>query len=443
VSTIALAALEACFEGVIPSIVATCAADGTPNVSYLSHVVQVDAGHVALSNQFFSKTARNVRENPQAALLIVDARDGAQYRLDLRFVESRDSGPVFDDVAAQLRASSAQVGLADVMKLRAIDVYRVTDVRRLPHPGAHDTPLDADTSDHLALATALARRIAEAAEIEPLIDTALDGLASEFGYERVLLLLHDAARSCLVAVGSRGYGCSGVGAELPLGEGLAGLAAREKRLLKNNDLSRVRRFAAAIRDSTGADPRREIPLPSLDDALSQIAVPLVAGGRVHGVLFSESRARYAYARRDEAALTLIAGQLAAAIQLVEHGAVDTPAAGAHSAPAMQGPPCRITHHAGDDSVFIDNEYAIKGVPGRLLLFLAEHMLREGRSEFTNRELRLAPELGLPDIKDNLETRLLLLRRRLAEKRMPVQVERVGRGRVALRVSGSLLVERLP
>src|SRR5689334_4967021 len=91
---IKLADLQACFEGVIPSIVATAAADGTPNISYLSQVVRVDAEHVGLSNQFFSKTAANIRENPHAAVLLVDARTGDQYRLSVTFVESRGGGEV-------------------------------------------------------------------------------------------------------------------------------------------------------------------------------------------------------------------------------------------------------------------------------------------------------------------------------------------------------------
>jgi hypothetical protein len=43
-----------------------------PNITYLSRVRMVDGEPVALSNQFFSKTARNLVENPRASVLVVD-----------------------------------------------------------------------------------------------------------------------------------------------------------------------------------------------------------------------------------------------------------------------------------------------------------------------------------------------------------------------------------
>jgi adenylate cyclase len=91
-------------------------------------------------------------------------------------------------------------------------------------------------------------------------------------------------------------------------------------------------------------------------------------------------------------------------------------------------------------VFIDNEYVIKGVPGRLLVHLLRLHLREGRADFTNREMRLSDELRLPDLKDNLETRLLLLRRRLEEKAAPIRLRRTGRGKLRLEIAGPAHLE---
>jgi predicted pyridoxine 5'-phosphate oxidase superfamily flavin-nucleotide-binding protein len=131
-ATIPLGALATCFEGVIPAVIATAAADGTPNVTHLSKVHLVDDEHVALSNQFFSKTVRNLAENPRASVLVVDPHTFDCYKLTLTYERTERSGPLFDRLHRDVEAVAALTGMTGVFRLRSADIYRVVDVRRFP-----------------------------------------------------------------------------------------------------------------------------------------------------------------------------------------------------------------------------------------------------------------------------------------------------------------------
>ena len=94
----------------------------------------------------------------------------------------------------------------------------------------------------------------------------------------------------------------------------------------------------------------------------------------------------------------------------------------------------------DGSTFLDGDYLIKGVAGRILWALLGHHAREGRVEFSNREMRLDPTLDLPPFRDNFESRLILLKRRLDERNAPIRIVSTGRGRFRLDVAAALRLE---
>ena len=89
-----LESLAICFQGLLPAQLYTCSSDGIPNAAYLSHVDYVDSQHVALSFQFFNKSRRNIAENPQALVNVIDTDTGQGWSLRLHYVRSETSGPL-------------------------------------------------------------------------------------------------------------------------------------------------------------------------------------------------------------------------------------------------------------------------------------------------------------------------------------------------------------
>ena len=126
--TTPLAQLGACFEGIVPATIATAAADGTPNVTRISKVHLLDDDHVAISNQFLSKTSRNVAENPRASLALIDPLTYDPWKLTIVFERSERRGPLFDRMHRDIEAIAALTGMTGVFKLRSVDVYRVAEV---------------------------------------------------------------------------------------------------------------------------------------------------------------------------------------------------------------------------------------------------------------------------------------------------------------------------
>jgi hypothetical protein len=473
--------ISRCLHGVLPSTIATVSADGIPNVTYLSHVYYIDAIHVALSCQFFNKTRTNVAENPYASVQLYDPMTFEAYRMELRYLHSEHQGPLFERMRDRLDAIASHTGMANVFRLLSADVYEVLEIEPISHfltpplangqAGEEEPDANGPMTEVRGLQR-ISSRINAARTLEELLNRTLTALHDVLGFDHSMLLLLDESEQWLFTVASHGYGESGIGAEVRVGDGLVGMAAAQKRPIRAAGLATDLRYGRAIREramALGHVPNRpEVPLPGLPDAQSQMVLPLVVCERLLGVLAVESPHPMRFDQWHEAFLNVITNQVALAIDAMmtrddldpigprprpapvaqsiaipNATSADSPGATSADSP---GAATDVKHtfwfFPSDDCVFVDGEYLVRNIPGKILWKLLQDFHRGGRREFTNRELRLDTSLGLPPLKDNLESRLILLRRRLEDKCAHVRLVPVKRGRFALQVQGSLeLVER--
>jgi hypothetical protein len=443
--------MASCFQGLIPATLFTCSRDGTPNAAYLSHVDYVDARHVALSFQFFNKSRRNISENPHALIRLIDPDTSQGWVLRLRYVRSETSGPVFDRMALRIEAIASYSGLKGIFKLLAADIYEVLDVDREKDErprsvcGGGRRPQAADPVFTMQALQDLSDRIQRADSIERLLDSILEGLEESLGFTNSMILVPTGEECVLVTIASRGYSENGVGAEARIGEGIIGVVAEAKKPIRISGLLRQMLYAHAVHrqaQEAGLCPdNRRIPLPGLPNPESQLGVPLLVRGELVGVLCIESETPYRFHEEDRALVELLGSYVAIAIQNMqfqERADVTAEATSARApddrkTPAAAAVPRRreVAYYSGDECILVDGEYLIRSLPAKILWKLLRAHASDRRAEFTNRELRLDKSLHLPEWKDNLETRLLLLRRRLEQKCPDIRLAPCGRGRFAL------------
>jgi hypothetical protein len=463
-----LESLATCFQGLLPAQLFTCSLDGSPNAAYLSHVEYVDSAHVALSFQFFNKSRRNIAENPQALVIVLDPDTGQGWRLRLKYVRSETSGPLFERMALRIEAIASYCGLKGIFKLRASDVYEVLSIEPAPEEPGIDSPRAAGSHRRAAVPNPVftlralqdfSERIHGVDSLEALVDSILAGLEESFGFKYSMILAPTEQPGVLVTIATRGYPDNGAGAEVRFGEGICGMVAEARKPIRISGLMRGMLYALAMHKEASERrlnlPRRQIPLPGLAKPESQLGVPLLVRGELVGVLCLESEVPYRFHEEDKASIELLGSYLAIAIQNMQWQersadvlaeAVDTAPAVLSAASPVDACSSRrrdVVYYSADECILVDGEYLIRSLPARILWRLLTVHDDTGRVEFTNRELRLDKSLNLPEWKDNLESRLLLLRRRLEQKCPDIKLASRARGRFALELACEVALATRP
>jgi adenylate cyclase len=406
-----LESIRDCLRAGLPSPMATCSPDGTPHISYILRVQYLDRERIATSRQAFNRALVHLDASPFSQAFIVRPGTAEEFRLDLRYLHTATEGEEFEGMRANLDAIASHTGMGPGFRLRGLDVHRVlrcTRVRR----GSRE-PERVETPDPLVPLEQFARRLERRTSYEEVAQELIDALDGLFGFRYAVV----------IAPG-----------DIEAGTDLIGTAASRRRVIVTANLTRARAMAAAVNDGDGTAGSRELALPGLAGARSAAAVPLVVGKDVHGVLYLESAEPSAFGGPTEGLLRIIGAHAAAALAARGAPAAERPRrAPATAPPPGSDPPLELVYYQADDTVLCDSAYIVKGAPGRILWSMLKAHANSGRTQFSNRELRLDESLGLPAGNDNLEARLLVLRRRLADIDCGVTLERVGRGRLELRL----------
>jgi sigma-B regulation protein RsbU (phosphoserine phosphatase) len=141
-------------------------------------------------------------------------------------------------------------------------------------------------------------RTSQTIELEPLMETIVEIIGEVIPGTLIAILLYDEETKELRLQHGQGHREELLRSlTIPLGEGLTGLAAKERKAVVTGDVRSHPNYLAA-----------------LDAVRSEIAVPMEAGGKLVGVIDVQSTEPNAYTEYDQLLLQLLASRIAYAVE---------------------------------------------------------------------------------------------------------------------------------
>ncbi|MGE0734447.1 MAG: adenylate/guanylate cyclase domain-containing protein [Alphaproteobacteria bacterium] len=169
-------------------------------------------------------------------------------------------------------------------------------------------------TDEVRIIQQISAEISATLSLDRILAISLEAMDSVLGFRHSLILLAGEGAAMLRVAACRGYDDGKTGATVPIGQGVFGVAARRRRVMRMGNIGAQRTYLAGVRarmeagGHTGLEPAAE--MPGLVDAQSQLGIPLVVKDRLVGVLGVESAAPNAFDELDEMLLSIVGNQVA-------------------------------------------------------------------------------------------------------------------------------------
>lgn len=113
-------------------VLGTADPKGVPNVVPVGAIKILDDRTILVSDQFFRKTLKNLKQNPRVALSFWDEREGYQIKGRARI---HTSGKIYEDTAEWVRRRGEKMGVS--LKSKGAVVIRITAIYSVsPGPSA-------------------------------------------------------------------------------------------------------------------------------------------------------------------------------------------------------------------------------------------------------------------------------------------------------------------